>query len=129
MERLKVFVSSMQTDLQAERDGVQAVIEGLGHGCLRAETYDSPGVSPEEACRQMARDCDIYVGIFGERYGFKPKHLAISVTELEYREARENNPGKICVYVKDVNLTEPDQEMFLRDIQDFSAGYFRHTKF
>jgi hypothetical protein len=72
MDRLKVFLSSTQRDLQAERASAEAVIDELGHDCLRAETFDSPGTSSEDACRHMARSCDVYIiGIFGPRYGFR----------------------------------------------------------
>lgn len=129
MERLKVFLSSTQRDLQNERDSAEAVIAELGHYCLRAETFDSPGTSPEDACRQMARSCDIYVGIFGPQYGFRVPRVGISATELEYREARNSNPGKILVYVQDAEVLDDEQKRFLQEVQDFSDGYFRHKKF
>lgn len=128
MDRLKVFLSSTQKDLQAERDNAEAIVAELGHQCLRAETLDSPGTSPEEACRRMARSCDIYVGIFGPRYGFKVPDLGISATELEYREAKNADAGKVFVYVQDATADD-EQERFLREVQSFSDGYFRHEKF
>jgi len=129
MDRMKVFISSTQRDLQKERDGVETIIGRLGHECIRSETFDSPGFSPESVCLKMARDCDIYIGLFGDRYGFEPENYDISVTALEYREARADNPLKIFIYVKDVKKIEPKQEHFLQEIQDFSNGYFRHEKF
>lgn len=129
MERLKVFISSTQKDLQTERNSVEALIEQMGYECLRSEKFNAPGVSPENACIQMARECDIYIGIFGGRYGYKPQHLDISVTELEYREARLHNPEKVFVYIKDTNDIELEQRRLLKEIQDFSEGYFRHEKF
>jgi hypothetical protein len=115
--------------MQPERDAVQATIESIGHTCIRAETLNSPGVSPEEACRSMAIDCDIYVGVYGGRYGYVPPHLGVSVTEYEYLQARDHNPSKVFIYVKDVDDVESEQDRFLTDVQDFAAGYFRHEKF
>jgi Domain of unknown function (DUF4062) len=129
MERLKVFLSSTQSDLQAERNGAEALVAELGHNCLRAETFDSPGTSPEETCKALARSCDIYIGIFGPRYGFVVPHLGISATEMEYREARTSDPSKIFVYVQDNAAIDGDQDRFLREVQGFSDGYFRHQKF
>ncbi|WP_440951198.1 DUF4062 domain-containing protein [Methanosphaerula subterraneus] len=129
MERLKVFLSSTQKDLQDERNSAEAIVTKLGHDCLRAETYDSPGISPDEACRYMANSCDIYIGIFGPKYGFTVPHLGISVTQLEYREAKTADPGKVLIYVKDTEILEPEQICFLQEVQDFSKGYFRHEKF
>lgn len=129
MDHLKVFISSTQTDLTVERDTAQAIVESLGHLCLRAETFDSPGKSPQEVCQEMARECDVYLGIFGKRYGFEVPDLGISATEMEYREARKQNPEKILIYVKDADDPEPEQARFLSEVQDFSAGYFRHERF
>jgi hypothetical protein len=129
MDRLRVFLSSTQKDLQAERDSAEAIVAELGHQCLRAETLDSPGTSPEEACKYMARSCDIYVGIFGPMYGFKVPGLGISATELEYREAKNADAGKVFVYVQDADSLDEEQERFLREVQSFSDGYFRHEKF
>jgi Domain of unknown function (DUF4062) len=126
---LKVFLSSTQKDLQPERDTAEALVMEMGHECLRAETFDSPGISPEEACKVMARSCDIYVGIFGPHYGFVVPHLGVSATEMEYREARASDPGKVFIYIQDSKALDADQERFLEEVQSFSSGYFRHGKF
>lgn len=129
MEQLKVFISSTQKDLQQERDSVESLINDLGHRTLRAETLNSPGTSPKSACETMARECDIYLGIFGARYGYVVPELHISATEMEFREARNHNPSKVFVYLKKVDKLERRQKNFLDKVQDFSAGYFRHRKF
>ena len=129
MDRLKVFLSSTQIDLQPERDTAEVLVVDMGHECLRAETFDSPGISPEETCMVMARSCDVYVGIFGPRYGFVVPHLGVSATEMEYREARASDPGKVFIYIQDSKTLDVDQERFLEDVQSFSSGYFRHGKF
>lgn len=129
MERLKVFLSSTQKDLQGERDSAEALVMEMGHECLRAETFDSPGMSPEEACKVMARSCDIYVGVFGPRYGFVVPHLGVSATEMEYREARASDAAKVFIYIQDSKVLDSDQERFLEQVLSFSSGYFRHGKF
>ncbi|MDO9311622.1 MAG: DUF4062 domain-containing protein [Nitrosomonas sp.] len=129
MDRLRIFVSSTQKDLQSERDRAEAVISELGHECLRAETHDAPGTSPEDACKALAKTCDIYVGIFGSRYGYAVPHLSCSATEMEFREARAVNPAKVFVYLKHADDLESEQARFLQEVQDFSAGYFRHQLF
>lgn len=129
MDRLRVFISSTQKDLQPERDTAEAVIAELGHECLRAETYDAPGVSPEAACRNLATECDVYIGIFGGRHGHTVASLGCSVTEMEYRVARESNPSKVLIYIKRSEDVEAEQIRFLKEVQDFSDGYFRHQCF
>jgi tetratricopeptide (TPR) repeat protein len=113
MGRLRVLISSTQNELKAERDAVEAVVADLGCECVRAETHAAPGLSPEEACREMARTCDAYVGIFGGRYGFTVPNLGCSATEMEYREARLTDPRKVLVYVKDATEIEEEQRRFL----------------
>jgi hypothetical protein len=129
MERLKIFISSVQRDLQAERDAAEAVVGRLGHDCVRAETQDSPGATPKTTCEQMAAECDIYVGILGGTYGQQDPGIGMSITEYEYRQAHARAPDKVFIYVKDVQSVEPKQERFLREVQDFATGYFRHRKF
>ncbi len=131
MEHLRVFVSSTQKDLQPERDTAETVIALLGHQCMRAETYDSPGTSPVTVCRDLAKQCDIYLGIYGPAYGYKVPDSGMSATELEYREAREDNPNKVFIYVQhiDDSRLEDEQRRFLQEVQDFSHGYFRHERF
>jgi hypothetical protein len=127
--KLKIFVSSTQRDLQAERDLAEEVIKRLGHECLRAEKYISPGQSPEQVCKEMALSCDMYIGIYGKSYGENQEAIGISATEMEYKEAREENASKILVYVKQESEYEEEQARFLSEVEDFSNGYFRHSKF
>ncbi len=129
MEKIRVFISSTQTDLRPERDAVEEVVNKLGYECLRAETYNAPAKSPRQACCEMARNCDIYVGIYGKRYGSLDPELGISGTEMEYDEARNENPNKILVYIKQEPEYEPRQQDFLKKVQDFHEGYFRHDFF
>ncbi|HUT02328.1 MAG TPA: DUF4062 domain-containing protein [bacterium] len=129
MEKVKIMVSSTQDDLQAERDAAQEVIEKLGHKCLRSETHPCFGESPCNVCLEMAKTCHIYIGIFGKRYGFVPEGEEISITELEYRRAREHHPSKILVYIKEEEEYEDAQANFLEEVQNFKMGYFRRPKF
>jgi hypothetical protein len=129
MDRIRVFISSTQVDMQPERNVVESVINKLGCECLRAETHTAPAKSPVEACRGMARDCDIYVGVYGERYGSVDDGIGISITEMEYDEARAENSGKLLVYIKQQDEYELRQRQFLAKVQDFHIGYFRHEFF
>ncbi len=77
----------------------------------------------------MAQSCHIYLGIFGGRYGFIDPELNISVTEMEYNEARKDDPKKILIYIKRKQKYDSKQKKFLKRIQDFNKGYFRHEYF
>jgi len=84
-------------------------------------------MSSREACLEMARECDIYLGIYGARYGWVPPGDQVSVTEMEFQEARKQGKD-ILVYVKDVPEREEAQEDFLRRVEDFE-GFFRRPYF
>jgi len=114
MDRLKIFISSTMTDLQAERQAVEQAIADLRLEAVRAETLGSQPMSSRQACLEMARQCDIYLGIYGARYGWVPPGDQVSVTEMEFQEARKRGKD-ILVYIKEVPQREKSQE-------DFAAG-------
>lgn len=128
MNRLKIFISSTMTDLQAERQAVEQAIAELRLEAVRAETIGSQPVSSRQACLEMARQCDIYLGIYGARYGWVPPGDQVSVTKMELQEAREQGKD-ILVYVKDVPEREEAQEEFLQRVEDFDEGFFRRPYF
>lgn len=128
MDRLKIFISSTMTDLQAERQAVEQAIAELRLEAVRAETLGSQPMSSRQTCLEMARQCDIYLGIYGARYGWVPPGDQVSVTEMELQEARKRGKD-ILVYVKDVPQQEEAQEDFLRQVEDFDKGLFRRPYF
>ena len=128
MNRLKIFISSTMTDLQAERQAVEQAIAELRLEAVRAETLGSQPVASRQACLEMARQCDIYLGVYGARYGWVPPEDRVSVTEMEFQEARKQGKD-ILVYVKEVPEREEAQVEFLRRVEDFDEGYFRRPYF
>lgn len=129
MNRITMFISSTVKDLGEERNAVEGIIEGLGGECWRSETFIAPGHSPYAMCLKMAERCDIYVGIYGRRYGHVDSLTAQSVTEMEYEIARQARPGKVLVYVKAVAQRDKLQREFLRKVNHFRTGYFQHNQF
>jgi hypothetical protein len=128
MDRLKIFISSTMTDLQAERQAVEQAIAELRLEAVRAETLGSQPMPSRQASLEMARQCDIYLGIYGARYGWVPPGDQVSVTEMELQEAREQGKD-ILVYVKDVPEREEAQVDFVRQVEDFDEGFFRRPYF
>jgi hypothetical protein len=126
METLKVFISGTMRDLKNERDIVAEAVTGLRYQAVRAETLGAVDRSSREACLDMARQCDIYIGLYGDRYGRVPHGDTFSVTEQEYNEARRL--GKpMLIYVKG-DAREPGreeaQQAFLDRVLEFEDGYF-----
>jgi hypothetical protein len=126
-ETLQIFISGTQDDLQPERQAVAKTIRALGHTPLMAETYGAQPMPSYDAIREMIARADIYLGVYGARYGWKMES-GVSVTEFEFTEFRRTRPSRILVYVKD-GTPEDEQAAFLDRVQHFKAGYFRRPRF
>jgi hypothetical protein len=124
LQRLRFFISSTVADLEPERDAVEQAIAGLHLEVVRSEKVGSQSISPREACRIMAQECDVYLGILGGRYGFELQE-GRSATEFEFDMTCET--GKpILLYRKQVpeEKLEPKQKEFIERIGDFDTGYY-----
>jgi hypothetical protein len=82
-----VFLSSTFLDLEEHRRLARDAITRLEHGTQSMEFFGALQESPKEACLRLVRGADIYVGIFGVRYGSLDAHSGKSLTHLEYEEA------------------------------------------
>ena len=109
MSKIKVFVSSTVRDLGQERSIVKEVLENSGVESFLSEEASSTASSPRDVCLDQITECDIFILIIGERYGYVPESDStpgspydgkISVTEGEFLKARELLKP-ILVFVKD----------------------------
>ncbi len=86
----KVMISSTARDLPEHREKVM-------HACLRLgalhpemmEHLSATDANASEVSVRMVEDADLYLGVFGFRYGYVPLGSDISVTEMEYNRAIE----------------------------------------
>jgi hypothetical protein len=88
MRTLSIFISSTMKDLEDERNAVDEVIKELDFHTIRAETRGSVPASPMEECKKMVLESDIYLGIFGGRYGYMPDEKK-SILKRGFDWARE----------------------------------------
>ncbi|HKG45971.1 MAG TPA: DUF4062 domain-containing protein [Pyrinomonadaceae bacterium] len=123
---LTVMISSTSDDLIEEREAADIAIRELQLTRFRAETFGSVPHPPKVVCALLAEQCDIFVLIIGERYGYIMSD-GISVVEFEYSVARKENREKILVYVKKGVDREPLLDEFRRRVEDFESGYFRSS--
>ena len=92
MAELKVFVSSVQKELEDERLIVQNLIQTdpfLQQHCTPV-LYEFEPASPEDAleeCLNLVDECQIYLLMIGTKYGHEVDGL--SITHKEYRRAKE----------------------------------------
>lgn len=85
-QRVRVFVSSTLEELAAERGAARAAIEALRLIPVLFEHGARPH-PPRNVYRSYLEQSDIFVGIYGERYGWVGPGMDISGLEDEYRLA------------------------------------------
>jgi uncharacterized protein DUF4062 len=123
----RVMVSSSVEDLVPEREAADRAIRELHLDVFIAEQYGSLSETPRNICEQMARHCDIFILIVGQRYGYVFEPDGISATQFEYETARAQSPEKILAYVKKGVTREPRLREFLKVVEDFNFGNFRSS--
>ncbi|MDR5698222.1 ATP-binding protein [Agromyces aerolatus] len=115
-QRLRVFVSSTLKELAPERRAVRAAIEQLGLAPVMFELGARPH-PPRDLYRAYLAQSDIFVGLYGERYGWVAPGEEISGLEDEYRLAPRELPK--LVYVKETDAPrEPRLAELLHRIRD-----------
>ena len=106
------MISSTARDLPEHREKVM-------RACLRLkslhpdimELLSATDANAVEVSLRMVEEADIYLGVFGFRYGYVPPGSDISVTEMEYNRAVERGiPRLIFMMHEDHRLKATDVE-------------------
>ena len=119
MIQRRVFISSVMGGFSAERTAARRAVETLRHLPVMAEDFGATATSPQVACLEGVRQSDIYVGVFGERYGTRVAS-GLSPTEEEFREAERRGLDMLCFVVK--GPRDSDQCQFIDSIKDYEHG-------
>src|SRR4051812_6659701 len=96
---MKVFISSPQKGLRAERAAVRRALTP-DYEIEAMEGFGSSGLPSLDTCQASLRQCRACILILGPRYGTRVPGTDISYTEAEYEEARDRGI-KVCAYVCD----------------------------
>lgn len=132
INRKKLFISSVQSEFQEERRALVAYIRQDAMLSRYFEPYifeESPAqdCSAQHAYLEEVALSDIYVGIYGERYGFEDAE-GISPTEREYDTATEHNLYRI-VLIKDVPTRHgKEQRLIHKAEQDVVRNMFTYEE-
>ena len=97
---MKIFLSSTYVDLIEYRRAAAEALERLRQQVRRMESFGARPVEPSDACLSEIEDCDLFVGIYAHRYGYIPDGSMVSITEAEFRHARELNKPIFCFVVE-----------------------------
>ncbi|MEI3865767.1 DUF4062 domain-containing protein [Microbacterium sp. CCNWLW134] len=114
-QRLRVFVSSTLKELEAERRAARAAIERLHLAPVMFELGARPH-PPRSLYRSYLQQSDIFIGIYGERYGWVAPDEEISGLEDEYRLSGHL---PLLIYIREPSPErEPRLATLLRDIRN-----------
>lgn len=84
------FISSTYTDLKIERNIAIETIETLDSAkAIAMERFTASPNPPKEVCLPKLRMCDAVVLIFGFELGSEDNEENLSITEIEYNEAKK----------------------------------------
>jgi ATP-dependent DNA helicase RecG len=133
MSKLRVFVSSVQKELESERLAVLQLISSdpfLTEYC-EAVLYELEPASPKKAIEEAldtVGTCDIYLGIIWKAYGSKVGEL--SITHREYRAAKEKRLPPL-IYIKGSEDLKRDAgtETLIKEIRQDGFKYKRFANF
>ena len=102
MKKLKVFISSVQTEFAGERQNLFDYLHsdpllGLFFEPFLFENLPASDRRADAVYLNEVAKCDIYLGLFGIKYGFEDEE-GISPTEREFDEAtRLHKTRLICI--------------------------------
>ena len=120
MEDLKVFISSVQTEFSVERKQLYDYIQ---HDALLGQFFTpfifeklpAVDITAPQAYLKEAAECDIYLGLFGAKYGNEDA-LGVSPTEREYDVATKNFRYRMA-FVKRSQNRDEKQQTFITKVE------------
>jgi predicted ATPase len=122
-QRVRVFVSSTLGELAEERLSVRAAVQDLRLTPVMFELGARPH-PPRELYRAYLEQSDVFVGVYGERYGWTAPGEHVSGLEDEYRLSGERPK---LIYVK-ADAPERDVRLaaLLDDVRDDDQVSYKH---
>ncbi len=120
-QRIRVFVSSTLRELAEERRAVKSAIERMRLAPVMFELGARPH-PPRELYRSYLSQSDVFVGIYGESYGWVAPDEEISGLEDEYNLAPKTMPKLIYIKTAD-HRDESLQHLIARIQPDHTAAY------
>jgi hypothetical protein len=138
MARLRIFISSTMEDLKNERREIVKRLKALNTiEPVNAEAMLPDGATSWGRISEELEECDLMVLILGDRYGWCPTSgplsaQGVSVTEGEYREARQHEIPVLPFFKRlsaETAAAQTDdarrRNEFRKQVGDWAAGEFR----
>ena len=88
---VRIFLSSTE-DLEVYRKAVYKIFDKVdGFECIGMENFGAMPITSLEVCLLKISECDLYIGIIGNRFGSCPPESGKSYTQHEFEYAKELN--------------------------------------
>src|SRR5690349_16912153 len=85
---------------------VERAIIAAGHVPVDMTDFPAADQAPAGLCAERVRDCDVYIGVLGTRYGSPVRDRPdVSYTELEFDTATEAGKDRL-VFLLDTNADD-----------------------
>lgn len=109
MKRIRIFISSVQSEFSNERTMISQYIRtdallGKFFETFLFEDVPANATSPQQVYLREVEMADIYLGLFGSRYGYEDNE-GVSPTEREYDRATELHKTRL-VFIKSLGAEE-----------------------
>lgn len=135
MEKINVFISSVQSEFAEERKALVHYIREdymLGKFFVPFIFEELPAInmSAQEAYLSEVSGCHIYLGVFGAKYGNEDEN-GVSPTEQEYQMAAKYGKHRL-IFIKQVSNRDVKEYSFIhrveKDVVRRSFGEFEELK-
>ncbi len=121
MKKLKIFISSVQSEFAREREYLFDYLHsdpllGLFFEPFLFEKLPAYDQRADAVYISEVTQCDIYIGLFGTRYGFEDAE-GISPTEREFDEATRQHKTRLIYVLGDSTLARhPKMEQLIQKV-------------
>lgn len=120
MNRLKIFISSVQKEFAEERQALASYIRsdallGMFFEPFLFENFPANDKKPKQIYLEEVKHSDVYLGIYGTQYGFEDSE-GISPTEREYDTAVSLGISRL-IFIKKVEHREAKEATFIHKVE------------
>lgn len=122
MQPIHIFISSVQSEFESERKWLCEYIRRdalLGRFFQPFIFEELPAInkSAQQAYLEAAASCDIYLGLYGLKYGYEDE-VGVSPTEREYDVAVANSRYRL-IFLKEIDKTQqqPKEAIFIAKVE------------
>jgi hypothetical protein len=123
---MRVFISSVRSGLEAERDALPGLVKAIGFDPVRFEDFTAQGIPSRQACLDGVDSSDVYLLILGPKYGTVFPETGQSATHDEFVRAQARGLHRLAFVKAGVEM-EPEQAAFVKDVEDYGSGLFREA--